>query len=240
MPTVAKRARPGEIARFSKRFHTVLIRHATCERLLHFSGAEVEPFPRNGSRTRRATNDVHDKRSCTKGGEALMNAESWYAIWTRSHCERLVEQQLTARGFSPFLPEVRKIAGRPARNNLKVTPMFPGYLFVRDAMTKERYVEMLGVRGIVRVLEDGWTRLTPVPESDIDAIRHIIESGVAVFPHPLLRHGDRVRVVNGPLSGIQGIFVTDSQQKGRLVVAIDLLGRSVALEVSGEDVVRCS
>jgi transcription termination/antitermination protein NusG len=179
-----------------------------------------------------------------------MNAESWYAIWTRSHCERLVEQQLTARGFSPFLPEVatlrpgsgqstRNTAGR-ARNNVKAAPMFPGYLFVRDAMTKERYVEMLGVRGIVRVLEDGWTRLTPVPESDIDAIRHIVESGVAVFPHPLLRHGDRVRVVDGPLSDIEGIFVTDSQQKGRLVVTIDLLGRSVALEVSGEDVVRCN
>ena len=180
-----------------------------------------------------------------------MNAESWYAIWTRSHCERLVEQQLTARGFSPFLPEVqalrqssgqaaRKTAGRAARNNLKAAPMFPGYLFVRDAMTKERYVEMLGVRGIVRVLEDGWTRLTPVPESDIDAIRHIVESGVAVFQHPLLRHGDRVRVADGPLSGIEGIFVTDSQQRGRLVVTIDLLGRSVALEVSGEDVVRCN
>lgn len=180
-----------------------------------------------------------------------MNAESWYAIWTRSHCERLVEQQLTARGFSPFLPEVatlrqgagqgaRNTAGRAARNNAKAAPMFPGYLFVRDAMTKERYVEMLGVRGIVRVLEDGWTRLTPVPESDIDAIRHIVESGVAVFPHPLLRHGDRVHVVDGPLSGIEGIFVTDSQQKGRLVVTIDLLGRSVALEVSGEDVVRCN
>ena len=171
-----------------------------------------------------------------------MNAESWYAIWTRSHCERLVEQQLTARGFSPFLPEVatpRQNARRAPRNHGKAA-MFPGYLFVRDAMTKERYVEMLGVRGIVRVLEDGWTRLTPVPESDIEAIRHIVESGVAVFPHPLLRHGDRVHVVNGPLSGIEGIFVTDSQQKGRLVVTIDLLGRSVALEVSGEDVVRCN
>ena len=171
-----------------------------------------------------------------------MNAESWYAIWTRSHCERLVEQQLTARGFSPFLPEIpipRQSAKRAPRNQGKIAPMFPGYLFVRDAMTKERYVEMLGVRGIVRVLEDGWTRLTPIPESDIDAIRHIVESGVAVFPHPLLQQGDRVRVMDGPLSGIEGIFVTDSQQKGRLVVTIDLLGRSVAVEVSGEDVERC-
>jgi transcriptional antiterminator RfaH len=173
----------------------------------------------------------------------LLNAESWYAIWTRSHCERLVEQQLTARGFSPFLPEIPALRLRSGqalrRRNQLAAPMFPGYLFVRDAMTKDRYVAMLGVRGIVRVLEDGWTRLTPVPESDIDAIRHIVESGVPVFPHPLLQHGDRVRVVNGSLTGVEGIFVTDSQQKGRLVVTIDLLGRSVALEVSGEDVERC-
>ena len=171
-----------------------------------------------------------------------MNAESWYAIWTRSHCERLVEQQLTARGFSPFLPEVatpRQNAGAP-RGTMGKAAMFPGYLFVRDAMTKERYVEMLGVRGIVRVLEDGWTRLDASSRIGhrCDPPHHRIRR--RGFPHPLLRHGDRVRVVNGPLSGMEGIFVTDSQQKGRLVVTIDLLGRSVALEVSGEDVVRCS
>jgi transcription antitermination factor NusG len=187
---------------------------------------------------------VRENGTRTKGGEALLNAESWYAIWTRSHCERLVAQQLTARGFDPFLPEIpalRHSSGQALRrrNQRAPAPMFPGYLFVRDAMTKHRYVEMLGVRGIVRVLEDGWTRLTPVPESDIDAIRHIVESGVPVFPHPLLQHGDRVHVVNGALTGVEGIFVTDSQQRGRLVVTIDLLGRSVALEVSDEDVERC-
>jgi transcriptional antiterminator NusG len=116
--------------------------------------------------------------------------------------------------------------------------MFPGYLFVRDAMTKTRYVEMLSVRGIVRVLEDGWMRLTPVPDADIDAIQRIVQSGIAVSPHALLRHGDRVRVVEGPLSGIEGIFVRNSQQKGCLVVTIDLLGRSVVLEVSDGDVER--
>jgi transcriptional antiterminator NusG len=118
--------------------------------------------------------------------------------------------------------------------------MFPGYLFVRDAMTKTRYVEMLSVRGIVRVLEDGWMRLTPIPDADINAIQRIVESGVAVFPYPLLHHGDRVRVVEGPLSGVEGIFIKASQQKGCLVVTVDLLGRSVAVEIGGEDVVRCN
>ena len=118
--------------------------------------------------------------------------------------------------------------------------MFPGYLFVRDAMTKTRYVEMLSVRGIVRVLEDGWMRLTPIPDADINAIQRIVESGVAVFPYPLLHRGDRVRVVEGPLSGVEGIFIKASQQKGCLVVTVDLLGRSVAVEIGGEDVVRCN
>ena len=184
----------------------------------------------------------------------MLNDESWYAIWTRSNCERLVAEQLSAKGFSPFFPEVQTLrrrseradrsvdqprTRRAARTCVKPEPMFPGYLFVRDAMTKTRYVEMLSVRGIVRVLEDGWMRLTPIPDADIDAIQRILQSGVAVFPHPLLRHGDRVRVVEGPLSGVEGLFVKASQQKGCLVVTIDLLGRSVAVEVGGEDVERC-
>jgi transcription antitermination factor NusG len=169
-----------------------------------------------------------------------MNAESWYAIWTRSHCERLVAEQLASKGFSAFLPEVPTRSVRAHRVRFVPAPMFPGYLFVRDAMTKTRYVDMLNVRGIVRVLEDGWTRLTPVPEADIEAIQRIVASGVPVYPHPLLKHGDQVRVIEGPLCGVEGIFLKDSQQKGRLVVTIDLLGRSVALEVSGGDVVPCS
>jgi transcription termination/antitermination protein NusG len=177
----------------------------------------------------------------------LLNTESWYAIWTRSHCERLVADQLSAKGFSPFLPEVqsgsvsaaRNGSGQARRGRCKPGPMFPGYLFVRDEMTKNRYVEMLSVRGIVRVLEDGWMRLTPIPDADIDAIQRIVQSGVSVLPHPLLRHGDRVRVVEGSLTGVEGIFVRNSQQKGSLVVTIDLLGRSVALEVDSDDVERC-
>jgi transcription termination/antitermination protein NusG len=187
------------------------------------------------------TFDVRSHRRRTKGGEALLDAESWYAIWTRSHCERLVAQQLSARGFAPFLPEAPGLS-RPPRAGARSTPapMFPGYLFVRDAMTKHRYIEVLKVRGIVRVLEDGWTRLTPVPEAEIDAIQRLIASGLPIWPHPHLQHGDRVRVEEGPLSGIEGIFVQDSRRKGRLVVSVDLLGRSVAVDVSAGDVVACN
>lgn len=169
----------------------------------------------------------------------MLNGEAWYAVWTRSHCERLVAEQLSARGFAPFLPEVSMRSARIGESRFVHTPMFPGYLFVRDAMSKHRYIELLKVRGIVRVLEDGWTRLTRVPDADIDAIQRLVDSGVPVFAHPHLRQGDRVRVVDGPLSGVEGLFVGDTQHKGRLVLSIALLGRSVAAEVNAEDVTPC-
>ena len=118
--------------------------------------------------------------------------------------------------------------------------MFPGYLFVRATMEKERYIAILKVRGIVRVLEAGWTRLTPVPDEDIDAIQRLVDAEVPVFPHPHLQHGDRVRVIDGPLSGIEGIFVQDKPSRGRLVVSVDLLGRSVATEMDVNAVEACS
>jgi transcription elongation factor/antiterminator RfaH len=167
--------------------------------------------------------------SHTEGGEAL--ALSWYAVWTHSHCEQTVSQQLSAKGFSAFLPEMSVWSKRRGEQRLIRVPMFPGYLFVHDEMDKHSYLEILKSRGVVRILEDGWTRLTPVPESEINAIRRVVDSEVPVFAHEHLAHGDRVEVVEGALTGLEGLFVQDKPSKGRLVVSVDLLGRSVAVEV---------
>lgn len=172
------------------------------------------------------------------GSHTNGRSEAWYAVWTRSHCERLVAQQLAAKGFVAFLPEMRVRSRRVGALQPVPMPMFSGYLFVRDALDKTRYIEILKVRGIVRVLEDGWTRLTPIPDGDIEAIRRVTEANVPVFPHPHLRHGDRVRVVDGPLNGVEGIFVQGKQHKGRLVLSIDLLGRSVSVEVDDTAVIQ--
>ena len=167
--------------------------------------------------------------SQTEGGEAL--AVSWYAVWTHSHCEQSVSHQLAAKGFSAFLPQMSVWSKRRGEQRLIRVPMFPGYLFVRDAMDKSSYVEILKSRGIVRILEEGWTRLTPVPDAEIDAIRQVVDANVPVFPYEHLSHGDRVEVVEGPLAGLEGVFEQDKPSKGRLILTVDLLGRSVAVEV---------
>jgi len=180
--------------------------------------------------------DIDDSRSTDL---ANANAAAWYAIWTRSHCERLVAQQLTAKGFQPFLPEM---AVRPRRADAAAVvqrPMFPGYLFLRHSMEKSSYIEILKARGVVRILEGGWHRLTPIADEEMHAIERVVESGAAVQSLPYFNQGDRVRVVEGPLAGLEGLFVRDKKNHGRLVVSVKLLQTSVAIELDGDLVVPC-
>jgi transcription termination/antitermination protein NusG len=161
----------------------------------------------------------------------LLTTDQWYAVWTKSNCERLVAEQLSAKGFAAFLPEMPTRSRRNGKSHFVQMPMFPGYLFLRHAMEKASYVEILKARGIVRILEGGWNRLTPIAEEEVSAIQQLIAAGVPVFPHVYFREGDRVKVVEGPLAGVEGIFLRDKPHKGRLVVSVNLLQTAVAVEV---------
>ena len=168
-----------------------------------------------------------------------MPRDEWYAVWTRSHCERLVMDQLSAKAFTPFLPERAVWARRDGKSRVVQVPIFPGYLFVRRAMDKASYVEILKARGVVRILDGGWTRLTPIPAEEVDSIQRLVQSGVPFQPHAYFHQGDRVRVVEGPLVGLEGLFVREHSNKGRLVLSINLLQASVAVEVDAACVEAC-
>jgi transcription termination/antitermination protein NusG len=156
---------------------------------------------------------------------------AWYALWTRSHCEQLVYDQLAAKGFRLSLPKIDIWSRRGGLRHLTRAPMFGGYLFLHHAMDKLSYVEVRKARGLVRVLGERWDRLPTVPDREIEAIHQIVEARVPALPHPYLREGQRVRIRRGPLADLEGILVRTKPNKGLLVVTVDLLRRSVAAEV---------
>lgn len=164
---------------------------------------------------------------------ASQQAPKWYALWTRSHCEQIVYEQLTAKGFDAFLPKIDVWSRRGGLRNLIRLPLFPGYLFLRHAMDKLSYIEVCKARGrgLVRVLGERWDHLAVVPEREIEAIQKITEASLPALPHPYLREGQRVRITHGPLANVEGILVRVKPEKGLLVLSIDLLQRSVAIEL---------
>lgn len=193
----------------------------------------------------------------TKGGEALLHTTpigsaqdlpypppsiqmpaepKWHAVWTRSHSEQLVHDQLIGLGFRSLLPKIRMWSRRGGVKHLIQVPMFPGYLFVHHALDKTAYLKVRGVRGLVRVLGERWDRLAEVPDEQVDAIQRVAASGEGVLPHSYLTEGRRVRILRGPLASVEGYLVEVKCNRGLLVVSIELLQRSVSVVVDCTDV----
>ena len=160
----------------------------------------------------------------------------WFVLWTHSNSERRVDEQLTGKGFETFLPVVKSWSRRKGVQSPIAVPMFPGYVFVHHAIDKVSHVEMLKARGVVRVLGERWDRPASVPDEEINAIRRVAAADVPVFPYPYLTEGQQVRIQHGPLAGLEGILISTKPQKGLLVVSVELLQRSVAVEVESTDV----
>lgn len=111
-------------------------------------------------------------------------------------------------------------------------PLFPGYVFVRIVVADR--LRVLGVPGVVRLV--GFSgQLTPLPDEEIESLKKGLAGGVCAEPHPFLTAGRRVRVKRGPFEGRQGILL---RRKGklRLVLSIELIMRSVVIDVDIADV----
>ncbi len=161
-----------------------------------------------------------------------MTGAQWYVLWTRSHCEQLVHDQLSAKGFESFLPKIGRWSRRQGLRHLTRVPMFPGYLFLRHAgIDKVSYIEVCKTRGLVRILGDSWDRLGTVSSREMEAIQKVTEADLPAMPHPHLREGQRVRVVCGPLTSAEGILVKSEPTKGLLVLSVELLRRSIGVQI---------
>ena len=157
--------------------------------------------------------------------------KQWYVLWVRSHCEQQVHDQLAAKGFQLFLPRIDTWARRNGTRYRTSVSMFPGYVFVHHVIDKASYIEIRKTTGLVKLLGDQWDRLAIVPDREIDAIQKIHQSQMPALPHPYFREGQRVRITGGLLADAEGILLRTKPNKGLLIVSVDLLQRSVAVEV---------
>jgi transcription antitermination factor NusG len=156
----------------------------------------------------------------------------WWAIYTRHQHERTVAESLTANGFELFLPLYESQRRWKDRTKTLLLPLFPCYVFVRGGL--ERRLDVLKTPGVFMVVSTAGNVAT-IPDADIDAIRRTIDGPFQVEPHPFLRCGERMRVKYGPLEGIEGVLIR-KKNSCRLVLSVDMLAQSVAVEIDAADV----
>jgi transcription antitermination factor NusG len=154
----------------------------------------------------------------------------WFAVYTQALREQHVASLVRAKGFEEFVPLYRRRRRWSDRFKDVGLPLFPSYFFCRlDPCDRMPILMTPGVKAIVGIGRS----LTPIHESEIDAIRTITTSGQVVLPWEFLQTGERVRVEEGPLRGLEGILIQVTNQY-RVVASVTLLQRSVAVEVDRE------
>ncbi len=143
-----------------------------------------------------------------------------------------MREQLEQKGITAFLPTIVRWSRWKDRKKQVAWPLFPGYCFAH--FRPDQRVAVLSCAGAAGIVSFAGTP-APVPDSEIDAIRRLVESDLQYDPCPLIQEGDRVEVTHGPLKGVVGRLVKKGAH-ARLVLAVDLIGQGVAVEVDAADV----
>ena len=158
------------------------------------------------------------------------SGSAWLALVVRSRHEKSVKTILDSKGYRTALPLVRCIHKRSTGSAWdSQKPLIAGYVFA--ALDPENPFRMVTTPGVVHIVSFG-SEPAAIPEAEIDALVRIAASGLPVASCGYTRIGETVELIDGPLKGVQGIVLRQAKTT-RLVVGVELLQRSVMVEIDG-------
>jgi len=156
----------------------------------------------------------------------------WFALQVKTRREHICAHMLRSKGYEEFLPLCRPRVGEGASRALGSAqfPLFPGYLFCR--LVGRACGPILTTPGVIRLVGYGGVP-SPIGQDQITNIRRLVDSGHPSCAWSYIPAGQRVRITAGPLCGVTGTLLR-AKNIHRLIVSIDLLQRSAAVELPAE------
>jgi transcription antitermination factor NusG len=161
--------------------------------------------------------------------------DDWFAVYTRHQHERKVASLLAEQDFETFCPIYNELHRWKDRKKEITLPLFPGYVFFRSPL--ERHSRVLFTPGVHFIVSIGRSP-AGIPNDEIAGLRLASDERLPLEPFPFLNKGDRVRVTHGPLEGVEGLLARKKDAL-RLVLSIEILGRSAGVEIDARDVKPC-
>jgi len=155
---------------------------------------------------------------------------NWYAIHTRSHFEQKVFDGISGKSVEVFLPKIQVMSRRKDRRKKIMIPLLPGYVFVRFEMDPEVYWEIIKTVGVVRMI--GFMgKPVSAKDEEINALMILNGTDRTVHNQSFMKAGDRVMIMEGPIKGLVGFYLRHKGQSEKVVVSVELLQRSLAVEI---------
>jgi transcription termination/antitermination protein NusG len=154
----------------------------------------------------------------------------WFAIQVRYRFEKKAAAQLNQKSCEVYLPMRTERHTWSDRKKMVTIPLFPGYAFVRIDQSREARQAVLKTVGVTGFVHFGGI-VTAVPAKQIEDLQRLLREKGAFSMHPFVKVGQRVRIRSGCLQGIEGILLQN--EKGKMVISIESIQRSLAIEITG-------
>ena len=162
-----------------------------------------------------------------------ISRSAWYAAYTSARHEKRVAEHLRQREIDCFLPLYETVHRWNNGRHRVQLPLFPGYIFVHIVLRDK--LRVLQVPGLLNLVSFSGSP-APLPEKDIDVLRNALMAGLSTQPYRYLNIGSRIEICRGPLRGLRGILLRH-QGHFRVVISVEMIMRSIIVEVEAADVV---
>jgi transcription antitermination factor NusG len=156
---------------------------------------------------------------------SLPDSLPWRVAHVRSRQEKTLAREMFREQIPFYLPQIEKVSSRGGRRYRSYIPLFPGYVFFRGSAGQRDLVTRNDVTVRVIDVED-----QALIGAELQQIRALQLAGASLIPIEELAPDDPVRITEGPFRGYSGRVVRDARGD-RLVVALTLLRKSVAVEI---------
>lgn len=168
-----------------------------------------------------------------RGPAELYEEPRWYACYTRARHEKKVDRVLRDRGLESYLPTMPRERQWKDRRKIVEWPIFPSYVFAR--FTLQDVHRVLTTPGVATIVRHG-EHPTPIPQAELENVRRFVEalteSGTEADVRPMVEEGQRVRVVEGPFEGVEGI-VLERRTRWRVLVGLESIGQGLEVDLDG-------
>lgn len=163
-----------------------------------------------------------------------MSGKQWYAVHTRAGREQEARKHLQDQGFEAYLPTVLQRIVHARRISWQPRAFLPGYLFLHLSTEQCRWTSIRSTRGVVGPVRFGTH--CPVIDADIiacfrdreDEDGHIVLN--ACRPEAPFEEGQRVRMLDGAMEDLEGVFLSMRGEE-RALLFMQLLQRTVKVTV---------
>jgi transcription antitermination factor NusG len=153
---------------------------------------------------------------------------NWYVFYTRSNAEKSVYGELIRRRYQAYLPLEKTLRHwRNRQNKLVSRPLFRGYIFIKTS--ESEIYNIVKIYGVVRCVRCG-DRFSIVPEKDIRCIEQMLALGQPIYAEHDLAEGEHVRVIQGPLTGYQGLLI-ERKGKSRFGIVFDGIKQCACVDI---------